>query len=232
MGRSWLLLWTLAGLVLAPSAFAQNTPPVFAVLPFDNSGSYGQDKEVFQALELGIPATIGATIASHPGARLADESRVRQALGSHHLAASQHVDAATAAQIAKAAGARYIVTGSFADFYGKLRITARLVDGDDGRIIAVASNNDPKLQSRAQLAAIIQHVTEKMTGAAGLPPFPAATAARAAAVPTDALDQYSRGLLFESQGDKAKASDFYRRALSVLPDYTQARDGLQRVGGS
>lgn len=232
MGRSWLLLWALAGPVLAPSAFAQNGPPVFAVLPFENSGSYGQDKEVFQALELGIPATIGATIASHPGARLADEGRVRQALGSHHLAASQHVDAATAAQIAKAAGARYTVTGSFADFYGKLRITSRLVDADDGRIIAVASNNDPKLQSRAQLAAIIQYITERMIGAAGLPPFPGTTAAHAAAVPTDALNQYSRGLLFESQGDKGKASDSYRRALSVFPDYTQAREGLQRVGGS
>ena len=213
-------------------AIAQNAPPVFAVLPFENSGSYGQDKEVFQALQLGIPATIGATIASHPEARVADDGRVRQALGSHHLAASQHVDAATAAQIAKAAGARYIVTGSFADFYGKLRVTARLVDADDGRIIAVASNDDPKLQSRGQLAAIIQHITEKMIGAAGLSPFPAATATHAAAVPTDALTQYSRGLLFESRGDKAKASDSYQRALSVFPEYTQARDGLQRVAGT
>lgn len=232
MGRSWLLAWTLAGVAIAPRVLAQSASPAFAVLSFENSGSYGQDKEIFQALELGIPATIGATISTHPGAVVADAGRVRQALGSPRLAASKHVDAATAAQIAKAVGARYAVTGSFADFYGRFRISARLVDADNGRIIAVVSNDDPKLQNRAQLAAIIQHVTEKLVDAAGLPPFPSAAATHAAAVPTEALNQYSRGLLFEAQGDKARASDSYQRALTAFPDYTQARDGLQRVRGS
>ena len=89
-------------------------------------------------------------------------------------------------------GARYTVTGSFADFYGKFRINARLVDTPRrGEIVKVVSNDDPKLQDRAQLAAIIQLVAERLTSAAGLPPYPAGTAPPA--IPTDAITAFSRG---------------------------------------
>ena len=199
---------------------------------FENAGSYGQDKEIFQALELGIPATLGDVLATHPGLRVADADRVRQALASQKLKPTQHVDAATAAQVAKAATARYAVTGSFADFYGKFRLNARLVDAESGQIIKVVSNDDPKLQDRAQLAVIIQTVAQKLVAAAGLPPLPGDAATRAAAVPTDAINLYSRGLLFESRGDKAQATESFERALTAFPGYTQARDGLQRVRGS
>jgi TolB-like protein len=222
----------LAMLALAPPARAQNGRPVFAVLPFENAGSYGQDKEVFQALELGIPASIGSALASHPGVTVADAGKVRQALQSQGLGPNQHIDASTAAQVAKAVGARYTVTGSFADFYGKFRINARLVDAQSGKIVKVVSNDDPKLQDRARLSAIAQAVTEKLVKAAGLPPFPDEAAARASAVPTDALNQFSRGLLFESRGDKVKAAEWYQRALDAYPDYGAARDGLRRVQGS
>lgn len=232
MGRSWQLAWALAGLVMASPLHAQDARPAFAVLPFENGGSYGQDKETFQALELGIPATIAGILATHPGLRVADADRVQRALKSQGLKPAQRVDAATAGQVAKAAGARYTVTGSFADFYGKFRISARLVDADNGQIIKVVSNDDPKLQDRARLAAIIQAVSQKLVSAAGLPPLPGDAAARAAAVPTDALNQYSRGLLHESRGEKTQATESYQRALTAFPDYTQARDGLERVRGS
>ena len=127
---------------------AQDARPAFAVLPFENGGSYGQDKEIFQALQLGIPATIAALIAAHPGARVADADRVRQAFKVQGPGPAQHVDAATAGQVAKAVGARYAVTGSFADFYGKFRVNARLVDADNGQIIKVVSNDDPNRQDR------------------------------------------------------------------------------------
>ena len=142
---------------------------------------------------------------------------------------TRSVDAASAAQIAKATGARYAVTGSFADFYGKFRVNARLVDATTGEIVKVVSNDDPKLQDRAQLAAIVQTVSEKITSAAGLPPYPAGSAP--AAIPTDAITAYSRGLLHEGRGDRARASEFYQRALTAFPQFEEARDALARVRG-
>jgi TolB-like protein len=229
MGRSWWRLLALAGVALASQLHAQDARPGFAVLPFENGGSYGQDKEIFRALELGIPATISAALAAHPGAKVADPDRVRSAVKSQGLAPAQRVDAATASQIAKAAGARYTVTGSFVDFYGKFRINARLVDAESGQIVKVVSNDDPKLQDRARLAAIIQSVSEKLAAAAGLSPFPGDATARIGAIPTDALNQFSRGLLSESQGDRAKAAEAFQQALAAYPDYVQAREALQRV---
>ena len=147
------------------------------------------------------------------------------------VSGARRIDAASATQVAKAAGARYVVTGSFADFYGKFRINARVVDGESGEIVKVVSNEDPKLQDRAQLAAILQLVSERIVHAIGLPPDPAATGARQRQVPTDALTDYSRGLLFESRGDRAKAAEAFQRALTAYPDYPEAREGLQRTKG-
>jgi TolB-like protein len=226
-----MIPWMALGAIAASAVplRAQEARPVIAVLPFENTGSYGQDKEAFEALEVGIPAILAATLAAHPAARVVERGRLRQTLDQQKLAAVHRLDAASATEVAKAAGARYAITGSFADFYGKFRINARVVDAESGRILKVVSNDDPKLQDRAQLAAILQVVADRIVGAVGLDPYPADVAARRRGVPTEALTEFSRGLLFENQGDRAKAADAYQRALTAAPDYDEARDGLQRV---
>lgn len=229
MGRTTRWTGALAALAMAAPLAAQEARVSFAVLPFENSGSYGQDKESFAGLELGIPATIAASLAEHPGARVVDPSALRQTLRAKQAEGNRRIDAGTAAEVAKAAGARYVVTGSFADFYGKFRINARVVDAQSGEILKVVSNDDPKLQDRAQLGAIVQLVADRIAGAAGLPPFPAQSAARRRAVPANALTDFGRGLMFEDRGDRAKAAEAFQRALSAYPDYTDARAGLARV---
>ena len=224
--RRYLLWGIVAVAAVARTGLAQQSGPiVLAVLPFEDRGSYGQDKEVFRALELGIPATFAAELSRHPRVRVADPAKTRQALQAQNLGPNARVDAATAAKIGSEAGARYAITGNFADFYGKFRIDARVVDVGNGQIVKVVSNNEPNLQDRADLSRIIQSLAEKALAAVGLP----AAGARAASVPTDALTQYSLGLLFESQGDKAKAGQHYQRALTTFPDYSEAREGMQRV---
>lgn len=211
---------------------AQSARPGVAILPFENTGSYGQDKENFDALELGLPAVLASTLSAHPGVRVLDRAAVASAMEQSRVGASRRIDAASATQVAKAASARYVVTGSFADFYGKFRINARVVDAESGEILKVVSNDDPKLQDRAQLGAILQLISERVVQALGLPPLPDDLAARRRAVPTAALTDYSRGLLFEARGDPAKAAEAFQRALSAYPDYPDAREGLQRVKGA
>jgi TolB-like protein len=223
----WSLRWAAAAsLSLAVPLHAQNPRATIVVLPFENTGSYGQDKETFEALEVGLPAILSATLAAHPAARVVDRSGARP-----QRVAGRRIDAASATELAKAAGARYAVTGSFADFYGKFRINARVVDAETGQILKVVSNDDPKLQDRAQLGAIVQLVGERIIAAVGLPPFPPDVAERARSIPPDALTDFSRGLMFEDHGDKDRAADAYQRALTAYPDYPEARSGLQRVRG-
>ena len=100
-----------------------------------------------------------------------------------------------------------------------------------GEILKVVSNDDPKLQDRAQLSAILQLVgrAHRCRRSACRPSRP--TSRRGAGrLPTEALTDYSRGLLFES----ARRPGEGRRRLPACPrraypDYPEARDGLQRV---
>ncbi|MFL5492787.1 MAG: hypothetical protein ACJ8DC_00230 [Gemmatimonadales bacterium] len=219
--------WGVAAAALVGPLQAQDAGQSLAVLPFENTGSYGQDREVSDALQLGIPAMLASELGAHPGLRVADPARVRQELDAQQVRPDGRIDAATAGQVGKAVGARYSVTGSFADFYGKLRINARVVDAETGQIVKVVSNDETKLQDRSRLGLAIRTVSEKIVAATGLSPAAAAGGDRD--IPIEALTQYSRGLLYETRGDKGKAADAYQQALSAYPEYPEAREGLRRV---
>jgi TolB-like protein len=216
--------------VAATPARAQDGRAGLAVMPFENAGSYGQDKENFEALQLGIPALLAAELALNPGVRLVDRSATQKLLAEQDLGARGRVDAATAAKIGKLVGARYMIMGNFVDFYGKFRVNARVVDAETGQILMVVSNDDPKLQDRNELFRIIQTIGDRVTSGLKLPALPAAaSAARARTVPTEALTFYSRALLAEDRGDRAKASEYYQRAIGIYPEFTEAREALRKV---
>jgi TolB-like protein len=232
LSKAWITL-QLVGLAfsLGPApATAQGGPVVIAILPFEDRGSYGQDKEVFRALALGIPATISNELSGHSEIRIVSPSRVAQALRSENTGPNARIDATTAARVAKQVGARYAVTGNFADFYGKFRLDARMIDGESGQIVKVVSNTDPELQDRADLYRIIRRVGHKILAEAN--PRAArdeASEADTRTIPTEALTQYSLGLLYETQGEKNKASEHYQRAITAFPDYSEAKERVRRV---
>jgi TolB-like protein len=226
-----LVLTTAVLAVSAVSAPAQAGPPVVAILPFQDRGSFGQDQDVFRALELGIPATIEAELSGHSELRLVDPARVSQALQSQHFDAAARLDAATAARVAKEVGAGYAVTGNFADFYGRFRLDARVIEAATGQILKVVSNTDPDLQDRTDLYRILQRVGHQVLAVADPSAMGHIADAEGRLIPTGALVQFSLGLLRESQGDREKAAQHYTQALSSLPNYPEARAGLRRVRG-
>lgn len=227
------LTWTLGlAVALAPTALgAQDSRPGIAVLPFENGGSYGQDKENFDALERGIAGMLISELQQNNAARLVDRSETQRLLDEQNLGKDGRVDAATAAKIGKLVGAKYMVMGNFIDFYGKFRVDARLVNVETSEIVKVVTN-DPKLQKREELFRIIQSVAEKLMAETKLPPLSAEVSRvmKARDVPTEALTYYSRALLYQDRGDKAKATEYYRKALVAFPDFAEAKEGLVKVG--
>lgn len=225
--RRALSMAAALALIVPPPLAAQAAK--IAVVPFENTGSYGQDREVFEGLELALPALLASALDRHPAADAVARGPLLEAMRKHDLGPSQRVDAGAAAQLGAATGARFTVTGSFADFYGKFRVNARLVEVKTGAIVKVVSNDDAKLQDRAQLAAIIQAVAERLTAAAGLGPYP--SGATGPPIPTDAISAFGRGLLYEGRDDPARAAELYRSALTAFPEFREAAAGLERVRG-
>jgi TolB-like protein len=216
--------------VLAPLAVtaaplaAQDARPGLAVLPFSNGGSYGQDKEIFAALERGIPATLIAELGRNPSIRLVERTETQRLFDGLDLEESGRVDAATAARIGSQVGARYAIMGTFIDYYGKFRIDARIVNVETGEILKVVQAGPADRQA---LYDLLRDLAAGIVAEMGVPG--AAGAGPVRAVPTEALTAYSRALLYHDRGDMAKAAEFYQRAITLFPDYTEAQEGLRRV---
>ena len=231
-----LFALTLAALLAAPALpalRAQDSRPGIAVLPFENGGSYGQDKENFEALEKGIAGMLISELAQNPAARIVDRSSVQRLLDEQNLGKDGRADAATAAKIGKLVGARYMVMGSFVDLYGRFRVDARIVDVETSEILKVV-RSDPKYEKREELFKLLQSVAERLMSETKLPALTAemSRAVKARNVPTEALTYYSRALLYQDRGDKAKAAEFYKKATDVFPDYAEAIEGLRKINGA
>jgi tetratricopeptide (TPR) repeat protein len=84
---------------------------------------------------------------------------------------------------------------------------------------------------RDHLFTILQNVAAKLMRGANLPPLPRQVSEerQSRQVPTEALTYYSRAILYQDRGQKDRAIEMYNRALAVFPEYTEAKEGLQRV---
>ncbi len=229
MQRRALLAFSLMALAGLSPLTGQDTRPGIAVLPFENGGSYGQDKENFEALQKGIPGMLISELAQNPAARVVDRDGIESMLAEQNLARDGRVDAATAARIGKLVGARYMVMGSFVDLYGRFRMDARIVNVETSEILKVVKSDG----KRDDLFRLIQGLAEKLMAETKLPPLSAelGAAVRQRNVPTEALTYYSRALLYQDRGDKDKAAEFFNKALEAFPSYSEAREGLQKVRG-
>ena len=230
MRRRLLLTLALGALPLLSPLAAQDSRPGIAVLPFDNGGSYGQDKENVEALQKGIPGMLISELGQNPAARVVDRDNIQALLGEQDLGKDGRVDAATAARIGKLVGARYMIMGSFVDLYGRFRMDARIVNVETSEIIKVV-HTDGK---RDEMFKLIQGLAEKLMAETKLPPLPAELGAtvRQRNVPTEALTYYSRALLYQDRGNKEKAAEYFNKAIGAFPGYTEAQEGLKKVTGA
>ncbi|HEX9283146.1 MAG TPA: CsgG/HfaB family protein [Gemmatimonadales bacterium] len=215
---------------LSAQGRGQDTRPGIAVLPFDNGGSYGQDKENFDALQKGIAAMLISELSANPAARVVEREEIQKLLEEQNLGASGRVDPQTAAKVGRLVGARYVVLGTFIDFYGDFRVDARLVNVETSEIVKVEKDQ----AQRDHLFQIIQNVAARLMKDANLPPLPkqASDQRLSRQIPTEALTYYSRALLYQDRGQRDKATEMYQKALAVFPEYTEAQQGLQRVKSS
>lgn len=211
--------------LLAVPMSAQDTRPGIAVMPFDNGGSFGRDAEDFDAMRVGLQAMITTELARNPGARVIDRSALKAILEEQDLGASGRVDPATAARVGRLVGARYMVLGSFIDFYGDVRIDTRIVDVETSEVVKAEAVRD----ERSNLFDIVTEAADKIMADVELPPLPTSARQSRQAPPDDALNYYMRGLLAADLGNNDKARELFSQALDVFPEYTEASEELRQL---
>lgn len=228
--RSLLGIGLLAGLAMtiAGPTEAQDTRPGIAVMRFENGGSYGQDAENFEALEVGLQQMLTTEFAQNPGLRVVDRAQIAEIIREQDLGTSGRVDPNTAAQIGRIVGARYVILGGFIDFYGDFRLDIRIVNVETSEIV----RTEKVRQSREDLYDLVLEAAVNVTSGLNLPALPARVqeARESREIPTEAVTFYTRGLLYAERGNTERAQELFARAKEVFPDYTEVDVALQQMG--
>lgn len=225
--RAVVTVLSLVPVLLGAQQRNQDTRPGIAVFPFSNGGSYGQGKEDFDALERGIAGMMISELAQNPAARVVERQEIQRIIDEQNLVGQNRVDPQTAAKVGKLVGARYVVAGTFIDFYGDFRVDVRLVNVETGEIVKTESER----MQRDHMFDIIRNVAARLMKDANLPALQrqASDDRSSRHVPTEALTYYSRALLYADHGQKDKAVEMFNRALTAFPGYAEAEEGLQRA---
>jgi len=226
---------TLLGLALAvgfmapPVAQGQDTRPGIGVWILENGGSYGQDAEDFEALRIGLQQILMTELARNPAMRVVERSQLNALIAEQDLGAAGRVDPETAARVGRIVGAKFMVLGGFVDWFGDFRLDARIVDCETTEIIVAIGLRE----RREELYQLIVDLTGRLTNDVNLPSLDieAELKEQAREIPVDALTLFSRAVFFEDRGDSERAKEFYTRARNVFPDYTEAAERLQQLGG-
>jgi len=225
----WALALGLAFLPLNP-AWGQDTRPGIAVMTFENGGSYGQDAEVFDALRVGMQQMLMTELAQNNALRIVDRAQLKSLLEEQDLGASGRVDPNTAARIGKVVGAKYMVFGSFIDFYGDFRVDARIINTETSEFVQAARVRD----KREKLYDLVVELGEQITHNLSLPALPAEVReARASRdIPAEAVTLYSRALFYQDRGLTDRAIELFRRVQKEFPEMTEATESLRQLGQS
>lgn len=227
--RSMSTLLLAAGIAAVPvaSSQGQDTRPGIAVMAFEDGGSYGQDAEDFAALRVGLQQMLLTELAQNSALRIVERSQLNAILQEQELASSGRADANTAAQIGKLVGARYMVFGSFIDFYGDFRIDARIVDVETSELLKTERVRD----QRDKLYDLLVTLSSQLTSGVNLPALSREIREQREAreIPAEAMTLYSRALVYQDRGRTERAIELYRRITDEFPQMTEAQEALRQL---
>jgi TolB-like protein len=224
-----ILALALAPLTVPLLASAQDTRPGIAVLPFYQGISIGAEKEVLDALTIGLQQILITELSQNPAMRVVDRNALAELMQEQDLGATGRVDALTAARIGKLVGARYVFTGGFNDVNAQFRLDGRILDTETSEVVRAVEVTD----RRDNLYAIVVQVSQYIMRDLRLPPLEAPVRqereARATAIPREAVILYSQAQFFQDRGQLDRARDLYRRITTEFPRMTEAREALRRI---
>jgi TolB-like protein len=132
---AWLRALTAVAVVslalIGGGAARADSKPTVAVLYFDYSGKDDQ----LAVLRKGLAQMMISDLSAVDAIQLVERDRLEAVLAELKLGQTTRIAPATAAKAGKLLGARYLVVGGYFDLKEKLRIDARVVEVETGKLV-------------------------------------------------------------------------------------------------
>jgi TolB-like protein len=225
-------------------------PRRVAVLYFDNAGN-----PELAMLRLGLAQMMISDLSGAQGIVVVERQRLNEVLAELELQTSAKVNPETAGQVGRILGAERLVLGSYFEFMGTLRVDARVVEVETGRVLhsgGVDGKKEEFLRLEDRLVAeLMPHLgaePKKATPAPEAAPTPAdpgpvrgggpggtGASSPTSSTPEPATDPlaaalaFSKGLDLLDRKDIVHAREALEQALALDPGLDDARLELSRI---
>jgi len=195
-----------------------------AILYFDNSSD---DKKLNQ-LKKGLTDMLISDLSKVSMLNVIERAKLEEILEEQKLNNSSKFDSKTASKIGKLLGVEHIMTGSFFELMGRLRIDARLIDVETGKIIksegvdgAIGTFFDLE---KALVTKMVAGFEVKLT-----PEEKEAMANKSERISYKTSLLFSKSLDLIDNGDNHKAIENLENILKENPDFLPAKTALSKI---
>ena len=208
-------------LLLRPAAAA--APRSLAVAPFENHTSDPQ----MTPLGRGLAEMLITDLAQVAGLQVVERSRLAEIQQELQLQQSAWADPASAAKLGKGVGASFILVGSLAAVAPTMRIDARIVDVQSGKVKFARSASGPT----AEFFLLEKEIAQGLLADLGVAPTAREQAAlgRVATESFDATLAWSQGLEAIDKGAIEEAAAALQAALEADDRFAPATQALERL---
>lgn len=230
--RRSLPLCLLALCLLRATVFAADPPPTVAVLYFDYTGKTAE----LEVLRKGLAQMLISDLSGSSAIRVVERDRLEDILAELKLQGTAKIDPQSAVKMGKLLGARYLVLGGYFDLQSVLRVDARIIEVETGKVLKAFGTNGKQDDFLT--------IEQKMAGDLGqwfgsnLPtPSRAVSEAQAkrpppkapAALKMKTAVKYAEALAMLDSGHKDKAKEALGKVLKDQPDFALASLDLDRL---
>src|ERR1051326_44662 len=203
-------------------SFFSHAAETVAISYFDNTSHIVS----YDPLSKGISDMLITDLSKIQGLTIVERSRLEDILKEIKLNKSQYFDQKTAQQLGKGLGARSILTGAYMVLNANLRIDARMVDVQTGKITMAESvdcKKDDFFSGYKQLVELItKQLNLKFSNATSLAP-------KNNNVGLNAVVQYSKAIDFADKGLSSDASELLASTVKQFPDFGFAKNKLDEI---